>query len=182
MHYRLSIYRVPSVIWYYTHQYNDKGNSVWLTCIGHSIGWFPNLHIKHVNVKKHVNHKVVFAVILHQFIIIITQNWSRALNICRYKQQFLWYVLSRVCLICSLFAGISYMEYSFTGDLFTLCPRGYTYDLPWNFEWNMLGKMTSQSFSFLLTHWGRVTHICVSKLTIIGSDNGLSPGRCQAII
>ena len=34
----------------------------------------------------------------------------------------------------------------------------------------------------LLTHWGRVTHICVSKPTIIGSDNGLSPGRRQAII
>ena len=34
----------------------------------------------------------------------------------------------------------------------------------------------------VLTHWGRVTHICVSKLIIIGSDNGLSPGRCQAII
>ena len=33
-----------------------------------------------------------------------------------------------------------------------------------------------------LTHWGRVTHICVSDLTSIGSDNGLSPGRCQAII
>ena len=33
-----------------------------------------------------------------------------------------------------------------------------------------------------LTHWGRVTHICVSKLTIIASDNGLSPGRRQAII
>ena len=33
-----------------------------------------------------------------------------------------------------------------------------------------------------LTHWGRVTHLCVSKLTIIGSDNGLSPGRRQAII
>ena len=33
-----------------------------------------------------------------------------------------------------------------------------------------------------LTHWGRVTHICVSKLTIIGSDNGLSPSRHQAII
>ena len=28
-----------------------------------------------------------------------------------------------------------------------------------------------------LTHWGRMTHICVGKLTIIGSDNGLSPGR-----
>ena len=33
-----------------------------------------------------------------------------------------------------------------------------------------------------LTHWGRVTHICVSKLTTIGSNNGLSPGRRQAII
>ena len=29
---------------------------------------------------------------------------------------------------------------------------------------------------------GRVTHICVSKLASIGSDNGLSPGRRQAII
>ena len=29
---------------------------------------------------------------------------------------------------------------------------------------------------------GRVTHICVGKLTIIGSDKGLSPGRRQAII
>ena len=33
----------------------------------------------------------------------------------------------------------------------------------------------------MLTHSGRVTHICVAKLTIIGSDNGLSPRRCQAI-
>ena len=33
-----------------------------------------------------------------------------------------------------------------------------------------------------LTHWGRETHICVGKLTIIASDNDLSPGRRQAII
>ena len=33
-----------------------------------------------------------------------------------------------------------------------------------------------------LTHWGRVTHICVGKLTNIDSDNGLSPERRQAII
>ena len=31
----------------------------------------------------------------------------------------------------------------------------------------------------VLTHWGRVTHICLSKLTSIGSDNS---GRRQAII
>ena len=34
----------------------------------------------------------------------------------------------------------------------------------------------------MLTHWGRATHICVGRLTTIGSDNGLSPGRRQAII
>ena len=33
-----------------------------------------------------------------------------------------------------------------------------------------------------LTHWGLVTHIRVSKLTIIGADNGLSPHWRQAII
>ena len=33
-----------------------------------------------------------------------------------------------------------------------------------------------------LSLWGRVTHVWVSKLTIIGSDNGLSLGRHQAII
>ena len=27
-----------------------------------------------------------------------------------------------------------------------------------------------------------MTHVCINKLTIIGSDNGLSPGRHQAII
>ena len=34
----------------------------------------------------------------------------------------------------------------------------------------------------MITHWGRVTHICVNKLTRIGSDHGLSPDRRQAII
>ena len=29
----------------------------------------------------------------------------------------------------------------------------------------------------LLTHWRQVTHICISRLTIIGSDNGLSPSH-----
>ena len=33
-----------------------------------------------------------------------------------------------------------------------------------------------------LTHWHRATHICDGKLITIGSDNGLSPGRRQAII
>ena len=35
---------------------------------------------------------------------------------------------------------------------------------------------------YWLTHWGWVTHICVSDLTSIDSDNDLSPGQRQAII
>ena len=39
-----------------------------------------------------------------------------------------------------------------------------------------------QDSGSVLSHWGRVTYICVGNLTIIGSDNGLSPGRRQTII
>ena len=41
---------------------------------------------------------------------------------------------------------------------------------------------TGNLLQHTFTHWGRVTHICVSKVTIIGSDNGLPPDRHQAII
>ena len=44
-----------------------------------------------------------------------------------------------------------------------------------------LYKIMMTLFAYI-SHWGRVTHICVSKLTTIGSDTGLSPGWCQAII
>ena len=47
---------------------------------------------------------------------------------------------------------------------------------------NTLLHTWPQRRKFVLTHWGRVTHIYVSKQTIIGSDNGLSPGQRQAII
>ena len=54
--------------------------------------------------------------------------------------------------------------------------------------WLMLWCTTQPGISgfstnmLCLIHWGRVTHICVGKLLIIGSDNGLSPDRRQAII
>ena len=49
------------------------------------------------------------------------------------------------------------------------------------FKWLSFYKTWSCSITFS-THWGRVTQKCVSKLIIIGSDNGLAPGRHQAII
>ena len=44
-------------------------------------------------------------------------------------------------------------------------------------ELNAFGK-----YRPALTHWGRVTHIYVDNLIIIGSDDGLLPGRRQTII
>ena len=53
------------------------------------------------------------------------------------------------------------------------------------FHWKSCSRYLSLMWFWNLiikTHWCRATHICVGKLTIIGSDNGLSPGRRQAII
>ena len=45
-----------------------------------------------------------------------------------------------------------------------------------NSYYNMWGHLSP------LTLWGRVTHICVSNLPIIGSDHDLPPNRRQDII
>ena len=56
------------------------------------------------------------------------------------------------------------------------------------FVWAKIADSMPTYYSILFplkmasTHWGRVTHICVSKLPIVDSDNGLSPGWRQAII
>ena len=55
-----------------------------------------------------------------------------------------------------------------------------SYNINWSFYLKIVEPPLTQNA--LLTHRGRVTHICVGKHTIIVSDNGLSPGRRQAII
>ena len=60
----------------------------------------------------------------------------------------------------------------------------------WHSHWHthflsvasVMGPRKCWSIRMPLNHWGRVAHICISELIIIGSDNGLSPGRHQAII
>ena len=52
---------------------------------------------------------------------------------------------------------------------------------------SMLGRWENTNYNlisvtFHLIHWGRVTHICVGKITIISSDYCFSPGRHQASI
>ena len=80
----------------------------------------------------------------------------------------LW--MSQLCNIVSHWLG-AYIKWSldnYPPYEFENCKiYHYSHNLPWDNE---------------LTHWGRVTHICISKQIIIGSDNGLSPGRRQTII
>ena len=57
----------------------------------------------------------------------------------------------------------------------------------WEPHWLLMGLLETSRENLtgmlnVLTHWGRVVHMCISKLTIIGSDNGLSPGQDQSII
>ena len=67
----------------------------------------------------------------------------------------------------------------------------FLWNYPWyskvSFEKMHLKKLPSKLWPFcpslnMLTHWGRVKPICVSKPNSIGSDNGLLPGRHQPII
>ena len=43
-------------------------------------------------------------------------------------------------------------------------------------------NISTSELSVAFTDWGRVTHSFINQLTIIGSVNGLSPGRHQTII
>ena len=89
----------------------------------------------------------------------------------------LWYLIS------SWSQATSYMLYAIFRKIKWLISFGTGV-----FE-NRFGKVKLNLHDYIqqkgmayLTHWGQVTHICVRKLTTIGSDNGLSPGRRQAII
>ena len=63
------------------------------------------------------------------------------------------------------------------------CPSYHTQHNPASYPFSLIeNTYMAKCFCYPLTHRGRVTHICVGNLTIIGSDNGLSPGRHQAII
>ena len=104
-------------------------------------------------------------------------------------------------LCCSLCCDPDYLQHAFFALISALCcPRSWAQaewifnhirdtfpanELQWvEWVWNSADYWRSRQFQVhvVSTHRGRVTHICVGNLTITGSDNGLSPGRRQAII
>ena len=75
-------------------------------------------------------------------------------------------------------------------DFYPSVPQTHIYKRKWS-HWERTGSWWRHQmepsflwpalFNQFYSH-GRATHICVSNITIIASDNGLSPGRRQAII
>ena len=49
-------------------------------------------------------------------------------------------------------------------------------------SYQIYSKFYKTRLGFVLTGWGRMTHIWVSKLAHLSSDNDLSPGRRQTTI
>ena len=90
-------------------------------------------------------------------------------------------ILRVCCKVCCLFS-IFILQSCVYPVVNTVCAIWFylLHHCQWHYS---VLPMTTKLLSFhSLTPWGRVTHICVSKVTSIGSDNGLSPGRRQAII
>ena len=72
-------------------------------------------------------------------------------------------------------------------DMYCVWGSWYWYDFTFIQYWSFIHHDKSKYIptnlwlSGLDSHWGRVAHICVGNLTIIGSDNGSLPGLHQAI-
>ena len=72
--------------------------------------------------------------------------------------------------------------YSYPSTSSTTVKKAKLSQMSWHFK---VGRSAQKSYQItyqILTHWGRMTHIFISNLTIVGSDNGLVPTRYQAII
>ena len=103
-----------------------------------------------------------------------SQTWSRVIQVMPWWLMAsghdliqCWYIINKVLWLKSesnllkLHASIIYVFENDSIKIPTTSPKLGAYDL---------------------THWGRVTHMCVGNLTINGSENGLSSGQRQAII
>ena len=84
---------------------------------------------------------------------------------------------------CSIVMSLSIPNYSNSNIKRRLSWYGMCEMWPRSVWWGLhtTSRRILNAVNYRLSHWGRVTHICFGNLTIIGSDNGLSPGRRQAI-
>ena len=99
------------------------------------------------------------------------EKWSRFTWWLMYTQVSLWYISCKLSSKIDLAAS----KYLMTCSLYVVIVANTS------LLTSIVIRMRYAWWTRLI-FWGRVTHICVGKLIIIGSDNGLSPGRRQSII
>ena len=100
---------------------------------------------------------------------------SRHVNFCCYA----WQQEAKCLVIGLLMTNFCHKSHLTLG--YIIVPLSYTsvFWIIWPVEAAVWLNKNIQSF---FTHWGWVVHISFSKLTIVGWDNDLWPGRCQPII
>ena len=105
-------------------------------------------------------------------------NWSYSMLFCSFYLLYIMLIYLYMCASVGIYSShyITMSNAWFGFGYTSRCSR-----LQWCFIL-IFDYFVTLKWREYLTHWGRVTHICVGNLTIIGSDNGLSPGRRQAII
>ena len=105
----------------------------------------------------------------------ISPSWvSYGVSIVRIWEKINHLIMALHCITCSIL-----LSWDFISSYYLVWGNMDIYGMR---KMNINVQFLSPLLRLCLTHWGRVTHICVGKLTNIGSDNGLSPGRRQAII
>ena len=105
----------------------------------------------------------------------------------KHKNVFAFWIISRneigtVCWLISFLAedrDLFIMHYEYHGVWWLAHTRSQGIS---NHGISRLSQNIPVSAHEGLTFWGRVAHICLSKLIIIDSDNGLYPGRHQCIV
>ena len=95
-----------------------------------------------------------------------------------------WYWKSATCTQIELHVFILLLlYYSFTFHWYVICMADVIFSMGIScLYYTTILHDIELSLIIFLNPWGRVTHILVSKLTTIDSDNGLSLGWCQAFI
>ena len=143
--------------------------------------------------------KVLMIIFMYSLLFATPPN----LNDCRVNMKWSFYWIQSVSLYCierCLVAFVSKINGNTFLNISVSREEGFSQCNQWSFLYKTDNCHPGASFikrnlliqhifyhrsyyiNIILTHWGRVTHICVGNLTIIESDNGLSPDRRQAII
>ena len=99
--------------------------------------------------------------------------WHMTANIHRYKVHYVWRLNKILFFITEAISSLAFCKHLRNKN----CTQSFTSRAD-----SVLFRFGASQFHINVYYWGRLAHMCVCKLANIGSDNGLSHVRWQAII